>query len=125
MRKTLLLLALACSQLHTALAKTPEQALPLKTVLQAVRDKNVEAFKSAWSARIVQEDKARGSKWSKSMAEGRDNMTRMFGDYKMNQFDYTYEGTPQSGSVTCLFKGKKAFSLKVVHEKQGWKLDER
>jgi len=125
MRKNLLLLALACSQLQMAQAKTPEQAVPLETVLRSIQQQNAVAFKSAYCKRIVQEEKAKGSDWSKLLQEGGKNMGKLLGDYRLNQFDYSYQGSPQSGNVTCLFQGKEVFRMRVIHEKVGWKLDER
>ena len=118
-------MTLACTSWQAAVAETPPQALPLQTALKSALVQDADGFKSAYSLRILQEEKAKGSDWKKLVQEGHKNMTKMFGNYEMGQFEYSFQGTGQSGSVSCSFKGKKAFALKVVHEKTGWKLNER
>ena len=52
-------------------------------------------------------------------------MNKLFGDYHLNNFSFTFSGDREKGRVTLFHKGKEAFALNVIKEGEKWKIDER
>jgi hypothetical protein len=53
------------------------------------------------------------------------NMSKLFGDYQLNDFSFTFDGDSEKGKVTLSHKGLEAFPLNVIKEGDTWKVDER
>ena len=92
-------------------------------VLEAAKAGDLSTFKNAYSSRI-RDDAAQGD-WSKNLAEARANLTRMFGDYRLDDFGFAFTGGGERGRLTLSYKGQPQFDLAVVREDGAWKLDER
>jgi hypothetical protein len=103
--------------------KTPPEAAPLIAVLEAAKASDAAAFKKAYSKRL-REDKVQGD-WEKNVKEAQANMKKLFGDYQLKDFSFTFAGDKEKGKVTLSHKGKEAFALNVIKEGDEWKLDER
>ena len=102
--------------------RAPEAA-PIITVLEAAKVSDVAAFQNAYSRRIL--DDQDQADWPKNLDEARTNLTRMFGDYRLADFGFSFAGGTESGRVTLSHKGQRQFDLAVVKEDGRWKLDER
>ena len=114
---------LSCSTLRAQEIKTPPEAAPVIAVLKAARSSDVAGFKNAYSKRI-REDRGQGD-WEKNVKEAQVNMKKLFGDYQLNDFSFTFAGDTEKGKVTLSHKGKEAFPLNVIKEGDKWKVDER
>ena len=114
---------LACSILRAQEVKTPPEAAPVIAVLMAAKGNDVAGFKNAYSRRI-REDKDQGD-WEKNLKEAQANMKKLFADYQLNDFSFTFAGDGERGKVTLSHKGKEAFPLNVIKEGDKWKVDER
>lgn len=114
---------LSCSILRAQEVKTPPEAAPVIAVLKAAKGSNIAGFKNAYSKRI-REDKDQGD-WEKNLKEAQVNMKKLFGDYRLNDFSFTFSGDREIGKVTLVHKGKEAFPLNVIKEGEKWKVDER
>jgi hypothetical protein len=99
------------------------EAAPLLTVLEAAKVSDLAAFKSAYSRRI-RDDQGQGD-WPNNLEEARTNLTRMFGDYRLDEFGFSFAGDTERGRVTLSHRGTPQFDLAVVKEDGRWKLDER
>jgi hypothetical protein len=49
----------------------------------------------------------------------------MFGDYRLADFGFAFDGGGERGRVTLHYKGQPQLDLAVIREDGGWKLDER
>lgn len=114
---------LSCSILRAQEAKTPPQAAPVIALLKAAKGADTAAFKNAYS-RPIREDKDQG-RWGGNLKEAQVNLKKLFGDYYLNDFSFTFSGDSEKGKVTLFHKGKEAFPLRVIKEGEKWKVDER
>jgi hypothetical protein len=106
---------------HTFAQKNiPIQAEPLLDVLVSVKENNIQRFKGAFSNEIAREKKD----WNSDLQEGKKNLIARFGDYKLQDFEFMFSGDHQEGKVVLYFQNEPQFSLAVVKEPQGWKLNE-
>ena len=111
-----------CASVGAQDARAPEAA-PLITILEAAKVSDLASFKSAYSRRI-RDDQGQAD-WPKNLDEARTNLTRMFGDYRLDDFGFSFAGGPERGRVTLSHRGTPQFDLAVVKEDGRWKLDER
>ncbi len=116
-------LIVSAAATQRAAVGTPREAASVIAVLRAVKDLDVAGFKNAYSKEI-REDKGQGD-WEKNLKEARVNMTKLFGDYQLNDFSFTFAGNSEKGRVTVSHKGREAFPLDVIKEGDTWKVDER
>ena len=114
---------LSCSILRAQEVRTPPEAAPVIAVLKAAKGSNAAGFKNAYSKQI-REDKDQGS-WENNLKEAQVNLKKLFGDYHLNDFSFTFSGDSEKGKVTLFHKGKEAFPLNVIKEGEKWKVDER
>jgi hypothetical protein len=68
---------------------------------------------------------AKVADWPKNLEQARTNLTRMFGDYRLADFAFSFTGGTASGRVTLSYKGQPQFDLAVIEENGRWTLDER
>ena len=111
-----------CASVGAQDARAPEAA-PLITILEAAKVSDLATFKSAYSRRI-RDDQGQAD-WPKNLDEARTNLTRMFGDYRLDDFGFSFAGGAERGRVTLSHRGTPQFDLVVVKEDGRWKLDER
>jgi len=111
-----------CASVGAQDARAPEAA-PLITILEAAKVSDLASFKSAYSRRI-RDDQGQAD-WPKNLDEARTNLTRMFGDYRLDDFGFSFAGGAERGRVTLSHRGTPQFDLAVVKEDGRWKLDER
>jgi hypothetical protein len=104
-------------------AKSPPEAAPVIAVLKAVKESDVNAFRNAYSRRI-REDKEQGD-WGKNLKEARDNLKKMYGDYRIADFTFKYDGDTERGKVSFAYKHGKQLDLDVIKEEHAWKVDKR
>lgn len=112
---------------------TPE-ARPVYALFKAIKQNDVELFKSAYSERMkaefMEEEDFKGDwqnvlgYYSKVMKEGILNGGG-FGDYELKDFSFTYTGTDTEGEITIIFKGEENGDLSVIKEGESWKIDEK
>ena len=114
---------LSCAILRAQEVKTPPEAASVIAVLKAAKRSDVAGFKNAYS-KPIREDKGQGD-WEKNLKEAQVNMKKLFGDYQLNDFSFTFAGDREKGKVTLSHKGKEAFPLSVIKEGDMWKVDER
>ena len=111
-----------CASVGAQDAGAPEAA-PLITILEAAKVSDLATFKGAYSRRI-RDDQGQAD-WPKNLDEARTNLTRMFGDYRLDDFGFSFAGGAERGRVTLSHRGTPQFDLAVVKEDGRWKLDER
>ena len=92
-------------------------------VLKAVKESDVKAFKNAYSRRI-REDNDQGD-WEKNLKEANANLKKMYGDYQVGDFTFTYDGDEEKGKVTFTHTKGKKLDLEVIKEGGEWKVDMR
>jgi hypothetical protein len=103
--------------------KSPPEAAPVIAVLKAVKHSDVKAFKNAYSQRI-REDKSQGD-WNKNLKEAQDNLKKIYGDYRLGDFTFTFDGDKDMGKVSFTHKNGKQLDLDVIKEDGKWKVDKR
>ncbi len=100
--------------------KIPEQAKPILDVLVSVKENDIQRFRSAFSTKIVREKKD----WDNNLKEGKKNLLARFGNYDLQDFEFLFSGDTEEGKVVLYFQNEPQFSLAVVKEPKGWKLNE-
>ncbi len=103
--------------------KSPRQAAPIIAVLKAVKAADIKSFRNAYCQRI-HEDTNQGD-WEKNLKEAQGNLKKLFGDYELKDFAFTFAGDAYEGKVSIRHKGKKSVALAVVREAGEWKINER
>src|SRR6185295_6143552 len=98
---------MCCSIVCAQEVKTPREAAPVIAMLKAAKDSDVAGFKNAYS-KDIQEDKGQGD-WKKNLTEAQVNMKKLFGDYQLSDFSFTFAGGSEKGKVTLFHKGREAF----------------
>lgn len=106
-----------------AVAPRPPQVEPIVAVLRAAKARDAEAFRRSYSLRI--RDAADQSDWPANVLEAKTHLAQMYGDYRVEDFQLSFDGGPDQGSVTIRYPGVKPIALRVVREGDGWKVDER
>ena len=114
---------LSCSIVRAQEVKTPPEAAPVIAVLKAAKGSDTAGFKNAYS-RPIREDQDQG-RWENNLREAQVNLKKLFGDYQLNDFSFTFSGDREKGKVTLFHKGEEAFPLTVIKEGEKWKVDER
>ena len=116
-------LVMSCSIVCAQEVKTPREAAPVIALLKAAKDSDVAGFKNAYSKEI-REDKGQGD-WQKNLKEAQVNTNKLFGDYQLSDFSFTFAGDSEKGKITLFHKGREAFPVDVIKEEDTWKIDER
>ena len=57
----------------------------------------------------MREDKSQGD-WNKNLKEAQVNMNKLFGNYQVSEFSFTFAGDGQKGKVTLFHKGPGSVS---------------
>jgi len=101
----------------------PREDAPVIAVLSAVKASDLNGFTNAYSKRI-REDVEQGD-WESNLKEAQGNLKRMYGDYTLDEFAFTFTGDKERGKVSISHKGKESIALPVVNEDGQWKIDAR
>jgi hypothetical protein len=120
-----LLFALTVSAAEPKAKPVPAEHRPFLTWIKALRDSDVESFKSVYSTSMQKSMARKG--WKKMLAKYEKDMTAEFGDFKVEEFSLSFEPRQKKndeGKLRITFKGKKLPSFGIVREKGVWKLDE-
>lgn len=100
------------------------QAQPMLAVLRASRVGDVAAFKSAFSKAVINEAKTEKRDWKELTKKTHEALEKEFAGYKLGDFTFYFAGNDKGGDLTIFFKGKPSEKMQVVHETDGWKLNE-
>ena len=100
-----------------------ETSAPLVAILKAAKKSDAAAFRDAYSTRIHLEDQQ--TDWERNLREAQATLKQKFGDYRITDFAFSFEGDATTGKLEVSFKGKAQFAIAVVKEGGAWKLDER
>jgi len=114
---------IASPSLHAKEDTAPPEAQPVVVLLEAAKNSNAAAFKNIYSRRIREDSKQ--NDWFKNVNQARSNLTRIFGNYALENFSFNFIGTDNEGVVTTLHHGVKSLQFIVIKEGNEWKLDER
>ena len=63
--------------------------------------------------------------WESNLKEAQGNLKRRYGDYKLEEFAFTFTGDEERGNISISHKGNKPIALAVVKEDGQWKIDTR
>jgi hypothetical protein len=107
----------------TSPAKIAPQTKPVSAWLQAVRTGDKAQLKTVFSQRMQIRHAEMG--WDKVMKAYQNVFKEEFGDYKLENFTFEFEGNEQTGKVSIVRKGKKLPGLRVIKEGSDWKVNER
>ncbi len=99
------------------------EATPVIALLNAVKASDLRGFRNAYSKRI-REDSEQGD-WESNFKEAQENIKKMYGDYQLDEFAFTFTGDKERGKVSISHKGKESITLAVVKEDGQWKVDVR
>jgi hypothetical protein len=99
------------------------QAQPVYTWLQAVQEGDADQLQGAFSARMRKVFEAEG--WKSVLTRYRNAFEQAFGDYRLEEFTFTFAGGEQDGKVVIVHKGRALPGVMVVREPGGWKVNER
>ncbi len=99
------------------------QAQPIFAWLHAVKISDVEQFKLVFSERMKR--KFKKYRWSDLLEDYQIVFKHDFGNYEMEDFTFEFNGDKDKGEVIVFHNGVKYGGLRVVKEKESWKVDER
>lgn len=103
---------------------TIPQAQPVATLLLAVREQDVDLFRSAYSSRMQAAIKKEGD-WREGLQAYTELFHKEFGDYSLQDFQYSFSGDDAAGKVETTHGDRQLPGLRVAREGDCWKLDER
>ena len=103
--------------------KAPREHAPVIALLNAVKASDLNGFRNAYSKRI-REDAEQGD-WESNFKEAQENLKRMYGNYQLEEFTFTFTGDKDRGKVSVSHKGKEPIALAVIKEDGRWKMDTR
>ncbi|MCB9638225.1 MAG: hypothetical protein H6727_04860 [Myxococcales bacterium] len=103
---------------------SPPQASPFIVVLTALLTSNVRLFTKSFSKKILSHPSSKNMK--SNLAEGQKKFKKRFGNYRLEDFTFSYKGGPKEGRLYVIFKGKNVFprGMSVIFEDGSWKLNE-
>jgi hypothetical protein len=100
------------------------QAVPVWEMFVAIRDDKPDDFKKCFTKKRIGEMEKDGMKENFEGWGG--EVKKRFGtDFKLADFEFTFEGDDAKGNVGGKFKGKEMSEMDVAKEGDAWKIDER
>ncbi len=99
------------------------QALPIVTWLKAAKNGDQKQLKTVFSESMQKRLEEEG--WDKVLKTYQEGFKKEFGDYKIEEFTFEFQGKKEEGEVSIIHKGKKLPGLRVIKEKADWKVNER
>jgi len=107
--------------------QTTVQAVPVIAWLKSVQTADVDLYKTVWSdkmLRTVPKEKE-AETWMRNLQTHRDLFAKAFGEYKISDFAFTFEGEETRGRIIMEYKGRILSNMKidVVKEESGWKVN--
>ena len=116
--------ALGSSQAPDNTQATLPNVRPIAVWLQAVKDADHEALKTVFSERMRRQFDAEG--WDRVVRTYQEVLKKEFGDdYRLEDFSFDFKGDENRGTVSVVYNGRTLPALRVVKEKNEWKIDER
>ncbi|NJL12178.1 MAG: hypothetical protein HC913_03675 [Microscillaceae bacterium] len=100
----------------------PIQARPLIDLLLSVKENDMEKFRNAFSRKIIQANPP--TTWNQNLREGREVLLSKFGNFRVEDFSFSYQGNQEEGRIVLYYQQQAHLSLAVVREQEGWKLNE-
>jgi hypothetical protein len=125
LRAILVAVLVAISPIHSQgdpAAGVP-QVRPVAALLTAVKDADQEQLKMVFSQKVKQQFDREG--WDKALRTYQDMFKKEFGDYRLQDFSFGFNGDENRGTVSVAHKGRALPGLRVVNETNEWKIDER
>jgi hypothetical protein len=119
----LLSLMLAMPAIAEEARPVPTEAEPFVLLLMAAKNADAMGMRGAYSMRI-RDDREQGD-WDKNLRQAKVSLARMFGDYALADFSYVFSGDQREGAVKVMYRDVEQFSIPVIWESDGWKLNER
>ncbi len=120
--------------LTDSLKRISPQVTPVTTLLKSIIDNNVNLFQSAYSKRMQEyfnrDDEFKGD-WGKILKYYSKIIRKGvfgsggFGNFRLKDFHFSYNGSETEGVVTLIYKGKPGGELDVINEGGVWKIDEK
>jgi len=102
---------------------TPREASPVIAMLKAAKASDLDGFRSAYCRRI-REDPEQGD-WEKNLTQAQASLKRMYGEYQIKEFAFTFTGDEKKGKVAVSHQGKESIVLDVINEDGHWKINQR
>ena len=99
------------------------QVRPVAALLTAVKEADEEQLKMVFSQKVKQQFDREG--WDKALRTYQDMFKKEFGDYRLQDFSFGFNGDDSRGTVSVAHKGRALPGLRVVNETNEWKIDER
>ena len=99
------------------------QARPFLLLLEAVKMRDEHKLKTVHSERIKEGLEKKG--WANVMKQYQDAFKEQFGEYKLKEFTFEYEGNEMKGRVAIAHNGNALGKLHVIYENGVWKMNER
>ncbi len=99
------------------------QARPFLLLLEAVKNEDEQKLKTVHSERIKEGLEKKG--WANVMKQYQGAFKQQFGEYKLKEFTFEYEGSEMKGRVAIARNGYALSKLHVIYENGVWKMNER
>jgi hypothetical protein len=98
-----------------------EQAIPVVALLRSVKESDTALFQHCWDKPMAESL----GLTPEMIEEYRLGFDKVFGEYSLDEFSFSFVGGADVGAVTLKFKDKKLPPLRVVKTGNDWKLGER
>lgn len=91
--------------------------------LKAVKEGDQKLLKNVFSEKLRERFDEEG--WDKVLKTYQKAFEKEFGDYRLEDFAFEFDGGEQKGKVLIFHKGKKLPGVQVIKEQNDWKVNER
>jgi hypothetical protein len=122
----LMLLATSCGvgacQAPDDFTDVPPQVQPVLTWMQAVQAGDQELFKTVFTLPMQAFYESKG--WDAVVQGYQESFTEAFGDYKIEDFSFEFDGGADAGTVSVQHPKMAAPAVRVVRRGPNWKIDE-
>jgi broad-specificity NMP kinase len=100
----------------------PLQAKPIIDWLNAMKNSDLELFKSVYSQRMQARIEDRG--WEETFAKVQEACKTEFGDFILTDFEFLFEGDDRAGKLKTTYKDESLPPLDIIKQNNEWKINE-
>jgi hypothetical protein len=102
-----------------------EQAIPVVALLRSVKESDTALFQQCWDKPMAESLGLTPESAKRMIEEYRLGFDKVFGEYSLDEFSFSFVGGADVGAVILKFKDKKLPPLRVIKSGNHWKLGER
>jgi type II secretion system protein G len=102
-----------------------EQVIPVVGLLRSVKESDSTRFQQCWSKAMAERMGLNDESAERMIERYRGGFAKVFGDYALEEFSFSFTGTATVGAVTVQFRNQAVPPLLVIKSGGVWKLGEK